>query len=199
MVIAIKQVLMARSRLLQHIFNRSLPAWVAALAMAGCASVPDTISTPVEGPYVSEARSDPQAHTGARVRWGGTISDVRNLEDRTVLTVVARPITRRGEPIEGNTSTGRFLAEVDRFLDPAVYEEGRRVTAVGRFTEIRSLPIDEYIYDYPVVRAGDLYLWEDYVRSTPRYPAPYYHRYGHRYHYPFWHFPHHGFHRYPGW
>lgn len=177
-------------------FSRPAMVWAAALLLPGCASVPDTISTPVDGPTVPEARAEPQTHAGAEVRWGGTISDVENLEDRTILTVVARPTTRRGEPLDGEASTGRFLAELQRFLDPEVYKRGRRVTVVGRFTGIRSAPIDQYVYDYPVVRGRDLHLWEDYVRSASRYPGPYYHRYR----YPYWDYPYPGFHRYPwGW
>lgn len=166
-----------------------------AVLLAGCKTVPDTISSPVGGPTVPEAQADAQAHKGTEVRWGGTISEVQNLENQTILTVVARPTTRRGEPLGGKASTGRFLAEFDRFLDPEVYSRGRRVTVVGRFTGIRSALIDEYVYDYPVVQGRDLHLWEDYTRTAPRYPGPYYHRY----HYPYWRYPHAGFHRYPWW
>lgn len=170
-------------------------ACAAALLLTGCVSIPEAIRTPVDGPTVPEARTNPQSHAGAQVRWGGTISGIDNLEDRTVLTIVARPTTRRGEPLGEEASTGRFLAEINRFLDPEVYKPGRRVTVVGRFTGIRAASIDQYVYDYPVVRGRDLYLWEDYVRRAPRYPGPYYHRYR----YPYWHYPYPGFHHYPWW
>jgi len=179
--------------LLRHISTRPLVACAGALLLAGCASIPEAVRTPVDGPTVPAARADPQTHSGVEVRWGGTISDVENLEDRTFLTVVARPVTRRGEPLGEQASTGRFLAEFDRFLDPDVYRPGRRVTVVGRFTGIRPASIDQYIYDYPLVHGRDLHLWEDYVRPAPRYPRPYYHRY------PYWHYPYAGFHRYPWW
>lgn len=181
--------------MLRRMFTRPVIACAAALLLPGCASVPDTISTPIDGPTIPETRTDPQSHVGAEVRWGGTISNVKNLEERTVITVVARPTTRRGEPLGEEASTGRFLAEFDRFLDPEVYKQGRRVTVVGRFSGVRSAPIDQYVYDYPVVRGRDLHLWEEYVHPARRDPGPYYHR--HRY--PYWHYPYPGFHRYPWW
>lgn len=152
--------------------HRGLALITAVLALGGCATVPETISTPVAGPDVREARANPAAHTGTTVRWGGTISEVTNLEDRTVITVVARRLSNRGEPSGDDRAIGRFLAEVDRFLEPEEYEAGRRVTVVGRFTGIRQQKIDEYVYDYPVVQVSDLYLWEEYVQ--PRDPWPHY-------------------------
>ena len=174
---------------------RELSLCAVALILGGCTSVPKNISTPVPGPDAREARANPAAHAGSMVRWGGTISDINNLERRTVITVVARPISRRGEPRGDEKAVGRFLAEIDRFLEPAEYGAGRRITVVGRFTGIRSKRIDQYVYDYPVVRVRDLYVWEEYVERRDRY---------HRYHCPpFWRYPYswrhryYGFHHYP--
>lgn len=171
--------------------THSLVFCIAAALIGGCASVPKSISAAPAGPAVREVRADPGRHMGEKVRWGGTISEVRNLEDRTVVTVVARPTTRRGEPLGEERSTGRFLAEVNRFLDPAEYEAGRRITVAGRIIGTRSLKIDQYVYDYPVVRVDSLYLWTDYVRRDypyRYYPWPYYD--------PFWPDPF--YHPFPG-
>lgn len=149
----------------------------AAGLLGGCATAPESIRTPVPGPEVREVRADPVPHMGEKIRWGGTIGGVRNLENRTVITVVARPTTRNGEPLGEEPSTGRFLAEVDRFLDPEEYKAGRRITIVGHVTEIRPLTIDQYVYDYPVVRVQAMYLWKEYTRRDDRYryyPWPYY-------------------------
>jgi len=144
---------------------RRAPVLCAGMALlAGCVSAPETIKTPVAGPEVSEARANPGAHAGSRVRWGGTIAEVRNLEDRTQLAVVARPLTRRGQPLGDQPSSGRFLAEIDGFFDPEVYQRGRRVTVVGRFTGIQPAPIDEYTYEYPLVDAEEVHLWEELAR-----------------------------------
>ncbi|MBS1269684.1 MAG: Outer membrane protein slp [Gammaproteobacteria bacterium] len=165
--------------------------------LGGCTAIPRNISTPIAGPDVREVRDNPEAHIGKRVRWGGTISDIENLENRTVITVVARRITRKGEPLADTPSTGRFLAETERFLDPEEYKSGRRLTVKGRITGTRSSKIDQYLYTYPVVTTENPYLWEDYVGRDP-YPhdRPYYYPYG-SYRYP-WHHRHfHGFSHYP--
>lgn len=163
----------------------------AALVLGGCSSIPEDIRTPAPGPDVGAARANPGQYTGTKVRWGGTINEVSNLRDRTVITVVARPLDRRGQPLGDRRAQGRFFAEVDRFLDPEEYRAGRRVTVTGRFTGIRQSKIDQYVYDYPVVRVQNLYMWREYTKRDP-------YRYGPHYG-PFWHWyspfrhHHHGF------
>lgn len=168
---------------------------VAVALLGGCASVPDDIRSPAAGPGFQEVRAAPGDHIGATVRWGGTVSEVSNLEDRTVIAVVARPLTRSGEPLADQRALGRFFAEVEGFLDPEEYRSGRRITVVGPFTGIRSAKIDQYLYDYPVIRVQKLYMWQEYVGRDPYPPGPYYRPY------PYWHdpyWPHYrGFMHYP--
>lgn len=156
---------------------------IAAVMLGGCASIPEDISAPVPGPGVREVRADPGGYTGTRVRWGGTISEVSNRESRTVITVVARPLTRKGRPRGDESALGRFFAEVGQFLDPEEYESGRRITVVGRFTGIRPSNIDQYVYDYPVVQVQHLYLWREYARRDPYRIGPYYRPF------PYWRYP----------
>lgn len=153
--------------------------------LGGCSSIPENISTPVAGPGVQAVRADPGKYTGARVRWGGTIGEISNLKDHTVVTVVARPLTSRGEPLADRRALGRFFAEVGRFLDPEEYKSGRRITVVGRLTGIRQSKIDQYVYDYPVVRVEHLYMWREYVSRDPYRYGPYYGPYPYWYD-PFW-------------
>lgn len=168
---------------------------LALAALAGCASVPSSISTPVPGPDVRAVLNDPGRYTGAKVRWGGTIAGVTNLADRTVVTVVARPLTGDGEPLGDRPALGRFFAEVDRFLEPEEYRSGRRVTVVGRYVGIRQSKIDQYVYDYPVVQAQNLHMWREYAERRPYRAWPSYRSY------PYWYDPYwsryHGFMHYP--
>lgn len=180
------------SLLVSRMLNSRLALCAVALLIGGCASIPENIRTPVPGPNVAQVRANPGPHMGQKVRWGGTISAVSNLENRTVITVVDRPITRSGEPLADERSTGRFIAEAKGFLDPDVYKPGRRITVVGHISGIRSSKIGEYVYDYPVVQADALYLWQEYTKPEP-YPYPYY---PWPYYDPFWPYPY--YHRFPG-
>lgn len=152
-----------------------------ALALSACATqVPEPIrEAATVDASIAEVRSNPEQFIGSRVRWGGTIAEVRNLADQTLVQVVARELDDDGEPQVGDRSIGRFVARIDGFLDPAVYTQGRRFTVVGEVAGMRVVEVGEYQYRAPVVEVESYYLWPRETR-TARYP---------RYHDPFWYDP----------
>ncbi len=153
----------------------------AVLALSACATyVPERIKTaPAGNPSVGEVRSNPDRFVGSEVRWGGTIAEVRNRADETLVQIVARELTDSGKPIVGDRSSGRFVARIDGFLDPVVYREGRRLTITGEVIGTRTEQVGEYPYRFPVVEVDTSYLWPR-ETATPGYP---------RYYDPFWYDP----------
>lgn len=167
-----------------------------AMLLAGCASnIPKAISTaPADNPMVAEVRSDVRQFIGAHVRWGGTIAMVENQANETRIEIVARELDKSGQPRLTDRSSGRFIAIIDGFLDPALYAEGRELTVAGVVEDETSRKIGEYDYTFPLVRVDNYLLWPlrpepvpyDYPRYwyyDPWYPwYPYYHpyRYYHR-------------------
>ncbi len=141
-------------------------------------------------PSLKEVRQDPSAFVGERIRWGGTIARVENREKVTRIQLVARRLGKEGRPRAEGRSNGRFLTEVEGFLDPVVYAQGRLLTVVGRLQEPETRPIGDYPYRFPVVRAESHHLWPepDPIRSPRYYDGPYgdpwyrFHPYGHPIH-----------------
>lgn len=105
-----------------------------------------------------------------RVRWGGTIVSVRNTADGTsVLEIVSRPLRSDGRPVRNDVTDGRFLAEVDAFLDPEIIEAGRDVTVTGELEDRREGRIGEFDYLYPVVSVDDYRYWRSLPNRSPAY------------------------------
>jgi len=158
--------------------------------LAGCATpVPGPIRQPVPGaPGVGEVRARPQAYTGRRVRWGGTIATVDNRKQGTWVEVVSRPLDRDGRPKETDATSGRFMARVPGFLDPAVYAAGRAFTVNGVIEGVVRKDIGQYPYRFPVVRADHYHLWAPLPKAgeTPYWGPPWW--YDPWYPYP-WHGP----------
>jgi outer membrane lipoprotein len=165
-------------------------AAVAAALLGGCSAVPNELGErpPEETvPSVREAAASPDRYRGDLVFWGGEIADVINQSERTLVEVIARPLDDAGAPMTRQPSGGRFLASFDGFRDPADFEEGKRLTVVGRLDGVLPRPIGEYRYPYPLVDVERQYLWppERIVRPPPppfwydpfwspwRYPYPY--------------------------
>jgi len=161
-----------------------------AVAFGGCTSVPKA-----SGPTLSvaEARTVDPAELARpiEVRWGGTIAEVSNTaQGTTVLEIVSRPLRLGGRPRAGDTSEGRFLAEVDTFLDPEIVVPGRDVTVTGRLDGQREGRIGETPYRYPVVRVADYRYWTA-EPSPVHLPYP---PIGSADNAPFWHYWPHGLH-----
>ena len=150
------------------------------LLLAGCSTTSDRIPDPGrDAPTLSDVRSAPEPHQGATVRWGGTIAGVENRQDVTLVEVVGRTLDRSGQPRSRDTSQGRFLAVIDGFIDPAVYEEGRSITVTGTVDGEETRPVGEHAYRYVRVRARGHHLWPeprpDPYAHDPRYhPGPFY-------------------------
>ena len=156
--------------------NTHVRAGVALLALmlAGCASypdVPDAIRTaPPSDVSPSQVRDSEESFEGRRVRWGGTVLDVKNQAEESWVEVLAYPLESVGRPDTDARAQGRFFGRVGGFLDPAVYGRGRRITLVGALGESVVQKIGDHEYRYPVVRADAHHLWP---RAADRSPSPY--------------------------
>ncbi|MGQ0657337.1 MAG: Slp family lipoprotein [Chromatiales bacterium] len=178
----------------------------AAILLHGCArNVPVEIrKAPSAAPDLPAVASNPQAHDGQRVRWGGTIISVENQPNETWVEILAKKLDYFGEPQYTDRSLGRFLARSEGFLDPQVYRKDRELTIYGTVAGSRASAIGAKPYTYPVVKVEKSYLWpqtyaggndplcrDAYYGSSIWYRHPaYWHRHGLGYHYwrwdPFW-------------
>jgi outer membrane lipoprotein len=142
----------------------------------------DLINTPPPVDLsVAEVRADVSTHVGQRVRWGGSVAGVENRANETWLEIVSRPLDSYGRPRPSDESSGRFIAEVKGFLDPAVYAHGRLVTVAGVVRGGLTRSIGKYPYTYVAVEAEAIKLWEQ-----PSQPSYYPYRYYDPWYDPFW-------------
>ena len=144
--------------------------FTAAILLTGCSAIPEPINSADNVTLVDyqTATDNPQQVVGEQARWGGVIADVRNGEEFTIIEMVNFPLKSWGRPTVGDDSNGRFLALIDGFVDPAVYEQGRSLTILGTLQEVQTGKIDDYTYTYPVIKASGHYLWK---KETPKSDA----------------------------
>lgn len=106
----------------------------------------------------------------AVVKWGGTITRVVNLADeQTLLEIVSRPLRSNGRPVHNDTSEGRFVAYIDKFLDPEIVVSGRDITVVGTLVARQSGLIGETQYVFPVVAAQAISYWKTQTAVRQRF------------------------------
>ncbi|MFT5451593.1 MAG: outer membrane lipoprotein [Enterobacterales bacterium] len=150
------------------------------LFVSACSTMPEAIQ--YENPQQVSVQSVHQGATninGQTVRWGGIITQVINNENGTWVEVLALNLNDAGRPSNNRLENeGRFIAKVDQFLDPEVYQQGYSFTVVGTLTDKIDGKIGEYKYSYPTINAQGHYLWPKYSRRTSHYVMPGYWYYG---------------------
>jgi outer membrane lipoprotein len=139
---------------------RILGIWIVLLTL-GCASgVSREARSQItyQGSF-SELQKAPDEYTGETVMLGGKVLRTDASQGTSQIAVLQMPLKASHKPKDTDASEGRFLVRADRFLDPAIYEQGRPVTVVGRLSgkDVRSIGGFEYVY--PVVDAIELKAW----------------------------------------
>ena len=103
--------------------------------------------------------AEPAGTRGRSVHWGGSIVSVANLRDSTRIEVLAYPLQRDGRPDVDSAALGRFLLIHQGYLETVDYAPGRLISAVGVLQAPQEGLVGEVKYTYPVIHAGQLYLW----------------------------------------
>lgn len=110
-----------------------------------------------------EALKNPEAYKGKIVIWGGEIIETLNQKDNTTLIeVLQKPLNWVKEPKETKESGGRFLALVEKFLDPHIYRKDREVTIAGEVLGVKKRLLGELEYPYPLILGKQIYVWRPY-------------------------------------
>lgn len=140
----------------------SVFAAFAACLLAGCAASP--VSKPLRlaaerDVTFERAAKGPEAFKGSLVIWGGYVVDTVNVSSGTEVTVLDTPLNGDDGPMPPEASAGRFLAKFDKFLDPAIYSKGAKVTVAGRIAGWEMQPLGKIQYAYPVLKAEEIHLW----------------------------------------
>ena len=146
--------------------------------LPGCA----VISRPIMNEAVKDLNFPQLVETtdtyqGKTVILGGHVVEVRNEARQTVIVVLQTPLGSGQEPQPPDRSQGRFMLKHEGFLDPEVYAKGRAITVAGRVLGTKREAIDQEPYDYVVLEAREIHLWErmeDLYRYHPYYRSPAY-------------------------
>lgn len=96
---------------------------------------------------------------GQTVLWGGVILNTINMQSMTRLEVLAYPLNSSQMPQRDRDPLGRFILDQQGFLDPATYAEGRLLTTMATVVGTDRGQVGSVEYVYPVIEAGDIYLW----------------------------------------
>ena len=103
--------------------------------------------------------AEPDSSLGDIAIWGGTILDIRNLEEVTQIEVLAYPLSSSDRPLLERPPLGRFIIRHTGFLEPTNFAQGRVLTALGEVGDKQQGSVGDSSYVYPVINAQALHLW----------------------------------------
>lgn len=130
---------------------------VGALALGGCATIPQPLAGNYAPVTLDAARSG--SANAAQVRWGGEIVETQPQQQQTCFFVLAEALDSQARPKTGEESLGRFVACKQGFYDPEVFAKGREITVTGTLNGTVQHKIGQFDYTYPRVEANNVYLW----------------------------------------
>lgn len=140
------------------------------LSIAGCTTT-GSVSVPA-GIYPAQlSQSADSSVKGKDFTWGGSVISVKNLEDRTLLEIMAYPLDSKGVPNISGGSQGRFIADRRGFLEPAEYSAGKLVTITGPMLGYTDGKVGDAVYRYPALNAIQIKHWSDAVSRQDRFPV----------------------------
>jgi outer membrane lipoprotein len=149
---------------------------IVCLASLGCQHTISATRRQQAKPAVSfEAlRADPDVFKGRTVILGGDILKTQNTQQQTSIEILQKPLDRFEAPLITDQTAGRFIAQCDQYLDPAIYDQGRQVTIAGKVLGRYDGQVGEAAYLYPLISCVELHLWPrvSHDMAYPAYPSP---------------------------
>jgi outer membrane lipoprotein len=168
---------------------------VAGVVIVGLSSCASRMPKKIQGAFdntlnAAQVHTQPNKFLSQQVRWGGKILNIENRQNTSRLTIVAFPLNSYGRPKNSDQSHGRFIAVVDKFLEPELYSKDREVTVTGILQKSETLKVGEFSYSHPVVQVNSHHLWVIKQTTSPNYMNHWWHDSWYNPYYP-WPYPHH--------
>jgi outer membrane lipoprotein len=154
------------------------------LLLAACSNLPPAIEDPpLFDLSYNEAVQNIARYKEAPVRWGGTVIDVENEQNFSLIQVLYYPLNSYGRPQLDNPNGGRFVIKSPEFLDPAVYTKNSEITVAGRLKGDIERAVGKKYLRLPMISATVIHLWPAYAPSYYGYGS---FGYGYPYGYPYY-------------
>jgi outer membrane lipoprotein len=154
--------------LMEQVMGLLLLPLLLILMLSGCASVPDSLRADGLSTVTPTMVRD-GAGIGEKVRWGGSVLEVRPVATETCITILSRPLDVASRPLISDANYGRFLACGSGFYDPAVFAKDRSVTVLGKVEGVFDGNVDGASYRFPKLQIQSVYLWPIVVYGPPYY------------------------------
>ena len=116
-------------------------------------------------------RKEPEIFKGRTVILGGDILKTHNAPQQTSIEILQKPLDNYEAPRITDQTGGRFIAQCEQYLDPAIYDRGRQITVAGEVLGSYAGHVGEADYLYPLISCSEVHLWPR-ASEESAYPHP---------------------------
>lgn len=138
-----------------HIFCFALLVLLQGCSYAISSSVADRADKSIT---FDQLRTDPDRYKGKVVILGGTVAEITNLKQGSLITVDQKPLDFWGKPTRTSRTGGRFLIYFSRQVDSLTYSPGRELTVAGDVAGTSLKALGDKEYDHPILVSKELRL-----------------------------------------
>jgi outer membrane lipoprotein len=140
------------------------------LSLTACAHVVSKEMRQKAGvpPPTERLFAHPGDYIGRTVILGGYIINTTNASDATYIEVVQTPLNSHEQPGPADKTSGRFLVKSKKYLDPAIYAQGRKLTVAGKVEGTLTGKVGEAPYTFLVIKGQELHLIKN-TEGEPRF------------------------------
>lgn len=129
--------------------------------LSGCSSIPKSIegnNSPILQKNFTSVHNSPNLYQGQQVRFGGTVVNVINRDNATLLEIAVLPLDSSAKPEINQPYQGRIIAKSDKFLDPVNFRN-HLVTVLGTLTGSQKGTIGKTPYNFVTMNIEGYQVW----------------------------------------
>lgn len=129
--------------------------------LGGCSSIPKSIdgnNSPILQKNFVSVHNSPNLYEGQYVRFRGTVVNVINKDNETLLELAVLPLDTSAKPEINKQYEGRVIAKINKFLDPLNFRN-HLVTILGTLTGSEKGTIGKTPYDFVTMNIEGYQIW----------------------------------------
>ncbi len=130
------------------------------ILLAACAPAPIyKNSTGLVTATPAQVAQTPERYSNSDVVWGGRIVKVSNFSDHSEVELLAYPLDSSQRPKANDSGNGRFLAEMQGYVEPIDYPPGALMTVSGKLSGSRAGQVGQANYVFPLISVTQSHVW----------------------------------------
>ncbi|SES68737.1 outer membrane lipoprotein [Nitrosomonas marina] len=146
---------------------------VISLLFSACTTLPPAFdSADIQELTYAQVKADTEKYKDVQVKWGGVVTDLKEVEDGSLMQVMLYPLDYYDRPDIDKPSEGYFLLKSEKKLDSKIYFTSREIVAIGTIEGKSDYAATYGSAGLPLINAVSIHPWPIAYRENYYYYCP---------------------------